>query len=183
MMKELFEFSGDSSFSRTLCLLSNHLIASGSNDNSVNIWSLKEQRLVRTLHGHQSRVITVKALPNNRLASHSWDETIKIWNPHTDEGNLLKTMFGHGTQNNFLRMDILSNGFLVTCSCNDYEPATLRVWDPEKSKLIKSVSTQMNRLISLLVLANDQVAVGFSHKYIKILDLEDNAKSRMIEKC
>ena len=162
--KEICELTG---FAETLCLLSNDLLASVSREHSINIWSLKERALVRTLQGHQSYVINMIALPDDKLASVSWDDTIKIWNPYSNKDNLLMTITGHRILYSRARMGILSNYNLATCSCNIKENATVKIWDPVRGQLIKSVSTKLGSSTSMIVLANDQIAVSTQTEHLE----------------
>jgi WD40 repeat protein len=48
---------------------------------AIQVWGLREKRLLNTLHGHTGRVNAVEFLPDGRLASCAWDNTIKVWDP------------------------------------------------------------------------------------------------------
>jgi predicted NACHT family NTPase len=55
-------------------------LASGCDDNTINIWNLQTGELLSTLKGHSGTVYSVAIAPSgNLLASGSADETIKIW--------------------------------------------------------------------------------------------------------
>ena len=92
---EIYELAGHSGRVNSLCLLSYDLLASGSDDKTIKIWSLKKWRLVRTLKGQKGGALQVITFPNNLLASLSDDETIRIWNHHLNENNLLITIQVH----------------------------------------------------------------------------------------
>ena len=85
--------------------------------------------------------------------------------------NLVRTIKGHGRNNSWSTplFGVLSNDFLVTCS-NDRH--LLMVHDPTDGKKIKSVQTEQGGAQSLLVLSNNQVAIGFNDRSIRIYDLE-----------
>ena len=59
----------------------------------------------------------------------------------------------------------------------------MKIWDPKEGKFVKSVSTKHEASLTILVLKNDQVAVGFCDGSIRIVDLDDDEKSRTLEKC
>ncbi len=56
-------------------------IASGSEDNTVKIWSVEQKKEISTLKGHNGSVNSVSFSPNGMyLASGSYDSNIKLWN-------------------------------------------------------------------------------------------------------
>ena len=70
------------------------LLASGSDDRTICIWSLAEGALVKMLKGHSDTVFSVAWAPDSSLlASSSDDETVIIWDPH--EGTQIRTLKGH----------------------------------------------------------------------------------------
>jgi WD40 repeat protein len=55
-------------------------LASGSDDNTVKLWSLESQKDVNMLQGHSSEVYSVAFSPDGKyLASGSKDKTVKLW--------------------------------------------------------------------------------------------------------
>ena len=55
-------------------------LASGCDDNTINIWNLQTGELLSTLKGHSGTVYSVAIAPEGKiLVSGSADETIKIW--------------------------------------------------------------------------------------------------------
>ena len=56
------------------------VIASGSNDKTIKLWSLSGQNEIATLEGHQGGVTSIAFSPDGRfIASASNDKTIKLW--------------------------------------------------------------------------------------------------------
>jgi WD40 repeat protein len=75
------------------------ILASGSDDQTIRIWDVRDGTCQKVLQGHTSRVCSVQFspvdvnLPSDAdpiLVSGSQDETIKLWNPTT--GDCLKTL-------------------------------------------------------------------------------------------
>nr|WP_306415020.1 hypothetical protein [Calothrix sp. FACHB-1219] len=74
-------------------------LASGSDDQTIRLWDVRDDTCQKVLQGHTSRVCSVHFSPidfslpsasDALLVSSSQDETIKLWNPTT--GECLKTL-------------------------------------------------------------------------------------------
>jgi WD40 repeat protein len=65
----------------TLYLVNNDYILSGSGDNTIKFWDIKNgYQCINTLIGHNGAIRSLLILNNNRLISASWDKTIRLWN-------------------------------------------------------------------------------------------------------
>ena len=53
-------------------------LASGSQDKTIKLWNISTNSCESTLFGHIKRVSSIIQLFDNRLASASWDHSIKI---------------------------------------------------------------------------------------------------------
>src|SRR5438874_999811 len=61
------------------------LLASASDDDTVCLWDVATQKLVRTLKGHKDSVLSVAFAPDGAtLASAAADDTVMLW--ETDTG-------------------------------------------------------------------------------------------------
>jgi len=96
------------------------LIASGSWDRTVKLWSL-DGRLLRTFKGHKRFVYSVAFGPGGKLiASGSWDRTVKLW---TLDGKLLRTFKGHSREINSIAFS--PDGNLLASGSGD---KTVKLW-------------------------------------------------------
>lgn len=95
------------------------------------------------------------------------------------------TISEHGNQLSMFRLQgLLSNDFLVACLHPfDRNESELIVWNPADGQFFKSCSTGFKDVQAVLVLSNDQIAVGGRWGAIKIIDLEDSSKTRMKKKA
>ena len=97
----------------SICQLNNGTIVSCSNDKSIIIG----EHIIN--NAHDDWIIKVISLPNNRIASCSWDETIKIWTLSSDIP--FKVLKGHQDRINSIlyvkEKDILISGSLDTLFC------------------------------------------------------------------
>lgn len=94
-------------------------IVSGSDDNTLKVWSAITGKCLRTLVGHTGGVWSSQ-MSNNVVISGSTDRTLKVWN--ADTGQCIHTFYGHSST---VRCMHLHNNIVVSGS----RDATLRVWD------------------------------------------------------
>ncbi|CAI4223420.1 unnamed protein product [Auanema sp. JU1783] len=95
-------------------------IVSGSDDNSLKVWSISKGKLLFTLVGHTGGVWTSQISKDGRyIMSGSTDRTVKVWSGI--DGSLLYTLNGHTST---VRCMSLHGTILVSGS----RDATLRVW-------------------------------------------------------
>ena len=108
----------------TVALSSNGaIIASGSDDDTINIWNAQTGELLSTLEGHKRRVNSVKIAPDGyTVISGSDDRTVRIWNAQT--GELLRTLEGHGGGVNSVAIAL--DGRTVVSGSSDNN---ILVWD------------------------------------------------------
>ena len=123
---------------RSLAALEGGRLASGSCDGTIKIWELdmcrrrrrqgrRRQgrrdgwRCVATLRGHENSVLSLAVLEGGRLASGSFDGTIKLWDFAT--GTCVATLRGHGDIVSSLAP--LEGGRLASGSSD----RTIKIWD------------------------------------------------------
>ena len=70
---------GHTSIVRTLAVLPDGRLASGSYDSTVRVWRLSTGVCEAVLEGHTRYVLALVVLPDGRLASGSYDRTVVIW--------------------------------------------------------------------------------------------------------
>jgi F-box/WD-40 domain protein 7 len=122
LLKDILHLKGHDDHVIT-CLQFNpqsNLIVSGSDDNTLKVWSSVTGRCLRTLTGHTGGVWSSQLSPDNIVISGSTDRTLKVWNALT--GECMHTLYGHTST---VRCMALSGRVVVSGS----RDATLRVWD------------------------------------------------------
>ena len=72
-------FAGHTDSVRSLAVMENQNIVSGSEDKTIKIWSQSTGECLHTLNGHTGVVNGVAVLPTNEIVSVSDDMTLKIW--------------------------------------------------------------------------------------------------------
>lgn len=86
------------------------LIATGSQDKTVKLWSSTDLSLQRTLTGHKRGIWDCQFSPIDRIiATASGDRTVKLWS--LSDGKCVRTFQGHGES--VLRVRFLSGGLQV----------------------------------------------------------------------
>jgi WD40 repeat protein/tRNA A-37 threonylcarbamoyl transferase component Bud32 len=90
----------------------------------IQVWDLSNGQPTLTLRGHQALVNSLMFSPDGqRLASASWDRTVRLWDPAT--GKNLSTWSGHG--DDVLDVHFQPDGRQVASASSD---GTVKLWDP-----------------------------------------------------
>ncbi len=80
------------------------LLAWGEDDGTIRVFAIEGAREVRTLAGHTGRITGLSFDPaGKRLASNSWDETLRVWDLATGEGRVAPV--DSGVFPNFVEFD------------------------------------------------------------------------------
>ncbi|XP_014097761.3 F-box/WD repeat-containing protein 7 [Bactrocera oleae] len=162
------------------CLqFSGNRIVSGSDDNTLKVWSAVTGRCLRTLVGHTGGVWSSQ-MSGNIIISGSTDRTLKVWD--MDSGQCLHTLQGHtstvrcmhlhgnkvvsGSRDATLRVwDIVQGiclhvlvGHLAAVRCVQYDGKLIvsgaydymvKIWHPERQECLHTLSGHSNRVYSL----------------------------------
>ncbi|KAL0970585.1 hypothetical protein UPYG_G00244050 [Umbra pygmaea] len=102
------------------------LIVSGSDDNTLKVWSALSGKCLRTLVGHTGGVWSSQ-MSGNTVISGSTDRTLKVWD--AESGECVHTLYGHTST---VRCMHLHNTQVVSGS----RDATLRLWDVESGECL-----------------------------------------------
>ncbi|XP_055376278.1 F-box/WD repeat-containing protein 7 [Condylostylus longicornis] len=109
------------------CLqFSGNRIVSGSDDNTLKVWSAVTGKCLRTLVGHTGGVWSSQ-MSGNIIISGSTDRTLKVWDMET--GQCIHTLLGHTSTVRCMHL----HGKKVVSGSRD---ATLRVWDIEQGSCL-----------------------------------------------
>jgi WD40 repeat protein len=139
----------------------------GGNQNDIQLWNLKQGRLIQTLSAHTNQVWTIALEPKGKiLASGSGDGTLKVWEVQT--GQLLQTLPAHLAT--VWSVAISPDGkYLVSGS----EDQTIKIWDVKTGKLVRTLTGHTAQVRAVAVSPNGQTFASASYdKSIKILDLK-----------
>nr|XP_046185065.1 F-box/WD repeat-containing protein 7-like isoform X1 [Oncorhynchus gorbuscha] len=155
------------------------LIVSGSDDNTLKVWSALTGKCLRTLVGHTGGVWSSQ-MSGNIVISGSTDRTLKVWD--AESGECVHTLYGHtstvrcihlhdkqvvsGSRDATLRLwDVDSGeclhvltGHVAAVRCVQYDGRRVvsggydfmvKVWDPETETCLHTLQGHTNRVYSL----------------------------------
>jgi len=122
--------------------------------------------VVDTLEGHTSAVFCLRALPDGRIVSGSWDNTLRIWSRDKDDTWSSEVLKGH--TDFVLCLQALPDGRIVSGSCDK----TLRIWSRDKNGSWSSevLAGHTDRVNCLQALPDGRIVSGSGDKTIRIWD-------------
>lgn len=119
------------------------ILASASDDNTINLWNVKPAKLISTFTGHRGKVWSVKFSPDGKiLASGSEDGTIKLWD--VNKKTLIKTIKAH---HGWVRSLTFNPTGQILASCSSDQ--TIKLWNIADSRLLKTFTGHTNRIIHI----------------------------------
>eukprot|EP00435_Cladocopium_sp_Y103_P040646 s1427_g11.t1 len=108
------------------------LIASGSADKNVRLWSTQFGNCLRSLKAHNESVMQVRFLPGTHyLATAGRDHMLKLWD--CDSYELISTLTGHSTE--ILAMALSQDAAFIITAGNDKQ---IRMWKRTQEQLFLS---------------------------------------------
>jgi WD40 repeat protein/uncharacterized caspase-like protein len=152
---------------------SDGIIASGSLDKTIKLWSI-DGKLLKTLTGHTEPVYSISFAPDGKtIASGSVDATIKLWN--VKDGSLITTLKGHTqTVNN---VAFSPNGQTIASASAD---KTIKIWSQD-GRLLKTITGYNFPVLNVAFSPdNKSIAAGGEDKTIKIWDINDGRQLKTL---
>ena len=130
------------------------ILATGSYDNTIKIWDLKNEVCEYTLYGHDSPVFCLQMLKDGRLISGSGskNKSLKIWN--LDKKICEFSLVGHKREVRDIKQ--LRNGLVVTASMDK----TIKIWNIHKRICIQTLISHNDVVFSLCVIDKNRFASG-----------------------
>jgi WD40 repeat protein len=134
--------------------------------NPVTLWDLDTGEVVANLEGHPSSIYSVAFSPDGkRLASGSWDGTIKLWDVASREADA--TLEGHDRA--VTSVAFAADGHLVASGSWDY---TARIWDVTTREQIRVLGEHSDRVTSIAFSPDSRtLATGDERGEIRLWDV------------
>lgn len=128
-----------------------------SADRTIRKWQGDKE--IGRFQGHNDVIRKLLVLPGgNKFVSASNDCTLKVWDLHS--GHVLQTLHGHDSF--VYDLALLSNGDIVSTA----EDRTVRIW--HDGTVQQAITLPCISVWSVVVLPNDDIAVGGSDKQIYV---------------
>ncbi|XP_036408735.1 transducin beta-like protein 3 [Megalops cyprinoides] len=131
------------------------LLASGSQDRTIKLWSVADLGLLGVFRGHRRGVWCVQFSPMDQvLASASADGSIKLWG--LQDFSCLKTFEGHDAS--VLKVIFVSRGCQLVTSGSD---GLVKLWNIKTNECVKTLDAHQDKVWGLHTnRKDDQVATG-----------------------
>jgi len=131
-----------------------NMIASGSVDDTLRLWSANQGRLIRTMQGHPFPIGQLKFSPNGAtLFTGSMDGVIRAW--QVSSGSLAHSFKGHSGR--ITGLDISRDGLWLASSAEDF---TVRIWRLPNGAPVQVIDEGMAG-ITCVVFTPDSQAVAW----------------------
>ena len=115
-----------------------------------------------TLRGHTGSVRGVSVLPDGKIVSGSYDDTVRVWDTAT--GELVQTLEGHG--GTVMCVSVLPDGKIVSGSYDK----TVRVWDTATGELVQTLEGHHERVMGVAILPDGKIVSGSFDKTVRVWD-------------
>ena len=116
------------------------MLASGSQDKTIQLWDINTRKHLKTLTGHEEGVTAVVYSPDGTtLVSGSQDGTIRLWNVNT--GDHIKTIeeAGHVTS-----LVYSPDGSILASGTEDNN--VIKIWDAQTGQCLQTFTGHTQRV-------------------------------------
>ncbi len=153
-----------------------HTLASGSDDNTIQLWDVATGKELRRLEGHSQSVSSVAFSPDGRtLASGSYDTTIRLWDVAT--GKELSRLEGHTDE--VFSVAFSSDGYTLASGSRD---KTIRLWDVATGKELRRLEGHTDYVYSVAFSPDGHIlASGSGDKTIRLWDVATGKELSRLE--
>jgi WD40 repeat protein len=141
-----------------------HILATGSDDRTIQLWDIVAKRCLKTLAGHTEAVLSICSHPDgSMLASWSRDRTIRLWDVETgqcsrilQEADSSSSLSTGSTASLQFSPD---GSMLATGGSNQ----SLKLWDTQTGQCLRTWQGYTNPISSICFTAEGQLLASGSH--------------------
>jgi len=154
----------------------------------IRLWRVADGRLVRTMKGHASGVLSVAFSPDGTLlASGSGDKTVRLWK--VEDGALLRTLEGYTSWVSSVAFSP-DGTLLASGSCGqggsevrrDCVKGEIRLWRVVDGALVRTLKGHGNRVNSVAFSPDGRLlASGSDDKTVRLWQVSDGVLVRTLE--
>lgn len=161
-LKEVAVINQHTGMVYTICVSTDYIV-SGSWDNTVNLFSLSDFRLVQTFKDHTDPVRSVAISKKNQyIASGSWDKTIKLY-------RLREERYEH----TFTVHDMVVTSLVFTNNEKNLISALwdsfIILWDLDRKTMLKKIQLESTGVNCLAISSDDEYLISGSDGNVVIL--------------
>ncbi|EAW36905.1 WD40 repeat domain-containing serine/threonine-protein kinase [Lyngbya sp. PCC 8106] len=152
------------------------MIASGSQDQTIEIWDLKKGKRWYTLTGHSNWVTSIAISPDGQtLASGSRDHTIEIWD--LKKGKRWYTLSGHHDGVEVVAFS--PQGDVLASGSRDH---TIEIWDLKKGKRGYTLLGHQDRVYGLAFSPDGRLLVsGSKDNTVRLWDMQQGKELESLQ--
>ncbi|KAH6989033.1 WD40-repeat-containing domain protein [Ilyonectria sp. MPI-CAGE-AT-0026] len=155
------------------------ILASGSSDWTVKLWSVSTGRCIRNLTGHTGTItgVDLACIDDGwRLASSSYDSTIRIWD--TEKGTCVRTLSGHVSS----VQSVAFSGYSKKVASGGHDQ-TIKIWNATTGACLLTLEGHGSIVSSVAFLDEDdqRLVSGSNDGTIRIWDTVTGDCVRLLE--
>ena len=143
------------------------MLASGSDDHTIQLWNVRTGERLKVLRGHQGWVQAIAFSPDGeQLASGSSDHTVKLWQVRS--GECLQTLAGHQQRVKTVAVD--PQGLTIASGGDDQ---TVKIWDMRTGTCLQTLRGHTDWVLSVAYSPGGKYLASSSGDHtIKLWDLQ-----------
>jgi WD40 repeat protein/serine/threonine protein kinase len=147
-------------------------------DYGIRFWDSTTGKLIRTLTGHTSRIMTIAHTPDGRiLAAGGLDGVIRFW--ELSSGTQRRTLSGHTDMTEDLCFSSDGKRLVSSAAGKDF---TARIWDTSTGRLLSVLSGHKQGVGAVDISPRgDRIATGSWDKTVKFWDAETGDNLHTLE--